>query len=80
MAGTAQTAERDAKLQQACPSLVIGTYLIALKDESGAFASRSLVTFFADGNLSCVDSCSRPNPSGTPWGHAPAPIRSRQLH
>jgi hypothetical protein len=40
MAGAAQTAERDAKLQQACPSLVIGTYLIALKDESGAFASR----------------------------------------
>ena len=73
MAGAAQTAERDAKLQQACPSLVIGTYLMALKDESGAFASRSLVTFFADGNLSCVDSCSRPNPSGNSSGTCTGP-------
>jgi SecD/SecF fusion protein len=53
---------------------------IALKDESGAFASRSLVAFFADGNLSSVDSLQQAQSFGNSLGQAPAPIRSRQLY
>jgi hypothetical protein len=57
----------------ACPSLVIGSYLIALKDESGACASRSLVTVFADGNLSSVDSLQQAQSFGDSLGTCSGP-------
>ena len=39
-----------------CSDLVTGTYLTTITNANGDFASRSILTFFGDGNLSTIDS------------------------
>jgi len=39
-----------------CSDLVTGTYLTTITDADGNFASRSILTFFGDRNLSTIDS------------------------
>ncbi len=51
---------RSGKLSKGCRSLITGTYLSQIRDGSGNFASRSVMTFHDDGTLAIVDSAQGP--------------------